>query len=194
MFYLYGGGYSMEFSVDFNRDSNLGQMLPKERKALYETILKEKPKKMLEIGTWKGGGSTYFMGSAAKAIGSTLFSIEADINFYTIAVNTYNEELSYLKPFVYLIHGYSENIIPDLLKDNDFDFVLFDGKEDSEQTVLEYNMLNKSLSIGSLIACHDWKTDKMLKLKDIINNDKSWHNIISIQDTITGFTMFKRLI
>jgi hypothetical protein len=70
--------------------------------------------------------------------------------------------------------------------------VLFDGAEDPDQTVLEYDLINKSLNLGSIIACHDWKTSKMAKMKDVIANDNTWHPIVEIDDTPTGFRMFLR--
>lgn len=66
--------------VFFDGDSNLiGQMWLAERQALYEAVLRRKPKRCFEIGTWTGGGSTFFIVSALKeAGGGRLYTIEAD--------------------------------------------------------------------------------------------------------------------
>ena len=43
---------------------NPGQMYWRERKAIYETIISFKPNRCFEVGTYNGGGSTYFVSSA----------------------------------------------------------------------------------------------------------------------------------
>jgi predicted O-methyltransferase YrrM len=182
----------MKLKVDFNRDPNQGQMMPVERMAMYNAVLSEKPKRMLEIGTWKGGGSTYILACAAYEIGSTLYTIEADKGLYEAALKLYDERMNILIPHVKFNLGYSQDVIPELLKDGDFNFVLFDGKEDPEQTVAEYDLLNKHMGLGSVIACHDWKTSKMAKLKEVIANDNTWYPMVSITNTPTGFMMFRR--
>jgi predicted O-methyltransferase YrrM len=182
----------MEFQVDFARKGD-GQMMVKERQAMYDTIVKYKPKRLLEIGTWKGGGSTYIISSAASKCGGILDTIETDIENYSYAVKLYCGELVYLQPFVKFNHGQSQDIIPRLLWERKaYDFLFLDGAEDQDQTVKEYNMMNEHLALGSILACHDWGTLKMARLKEIIGADKSWQNIVSITDTDTGFQMFQR--
>lgn len=184
----------MKLNVDFDRDPNQGQMRPVERRAMYNIVIQDRPKRLLEIGTWKGGGSTYILGCACYEIGSKLHTIEANKDFYDSAIRLYDQRMNILQPYIDFHFGYSQDIIPGLLTDGDFDFVLFDGKEDPEQTVVEYDLLNHHLGFGSLIACHDWKTSKMTKMKEVIANDNTWQNIISILDTDTGFMVFRRQI
>jgi predicted O-methyltransferase YrrM len=189
-----GFGNNMKIKVDFNRDSMRGQMRPEERKAMYDLVIEAKPKGMLEIGTWKGGGSTYILGCAAYELEIILNTIEANKNFYDAAVKLFDERMVILKPHVHFHYGLSQDIIPILLKIHTFDFVLFDGAEDADQTVREYDLLNKSLGLGSHIACHDWKTLKMAKLKEVIANDNTWQNVVSLPHTDTGFMIFRRTV
>lgn len=184
----------MKLKVDFYRDPNQGQMKPVERMAMYNVVINSKPKRMLEIGTWKGGGSTYILGCAAYEIGSMLYTIESDKALYEAALKLYDERMNILIPHIDFNLGYSQEIIPELLKDGDFDFVLFDGQEDPDQTVVEYDLLNKHLGLGSIIACHDWKTTKMIKLQEIIDNDNTWNPLVQISGTETGFMIFRRSV
>lgn len=183
----------MVYPVDFSRKGD-GQMMFKERQAMYDTILGYRPQRLLEIGTWKGGGSTYIISSAASLYGGILDTIETDIENYSYAVKLYCGELVYLQPFVKFNHGPSHEVIPRLLWERKgYDFAFLDGAEDQDQTVKEYNMIKDFMKPGALLACHDWGTLKMARLKDIIGADKSWKNIVSITDTDTGFQIFQRI-
>jgi predicted O-methyltransferase YrrM len=179
--------------VDFFRDPHQGQMKPAEREAMYNMVVQHRPRRMLEIGTWRGGGSTYILASAAWHFGGLLDTIECHEPFQADAVRLFEEEFQPLLPHVKFHLGRSEEIIPRLLDQHQgYDFVLLDGAEDAAQTVVEYSLLSPGLRTGSILACHDWKTWKMAELKKLIGRDSSWHEIVSIRDTETGFQMFER--
>jgi predicted O-methyltransferase YrrM len=184
----------MKIAVDFHRDSLQGQMKPEERKAMYDLVVANECLRILEIGTWKGGGSTYILACAALEYGGHIDTIEADKGLHDAAVKLFDERMAILRPRVTFHLGLSHKMIPGLLKEGKFNFVLFDGAEDADQTVREYDLLNKSLDINSFIACHDWKTHKMAKLKLVIANDNTWVSVVSMPQTETGFMIFKRVI
>jgi predicted O-methyltransferase YrrM len=184
----------MKIQVDFHRDSMQGQMKPEERKAMYELVVAAKPARMLEIGTWKGGGSTYILGCAALEYGGHLDSIEANKDFHDAAVRLFDERMTILKPHVTFHLGLSHDVIPELLKQGDFDFVLFDGAEDAAQTVREYDLLNHHLPLGCHIACHDWNIDKMRLLRVVLANDNTWQTIVVMPQTDTGFAILRRTV
>lgn len=182
-----------KLTVDFHRDSMQGQMKPEERKAMYDLVVSAKPAKLLEIGTWKGGGSTYILSCAALEYGGHLDTIEANKEFHDEAKLLFEQRMQILLPVVTFHLGASEDVIPGLIEgDSGFDFVLFDGAEDSDQTVKEYDMLNHSLRLGCHIACHDWSTNKMAKLKIVLANDNTWNPVVSMPQTETGFMIFQR--
>ena len=72
-----------------------GQLWYCERKLLHETIKKYKPSVCVEIGTWKGGGSTLFIGQALyenkKGI---LHTIEIYPDYYNESLSNYQKHLS----------------------------------------------------------------------------------------------------
>lgn len=181
--------------VDFNRDMWEGQMTPSERECMYNVLIEKKPETLFEIGTWKGGGSTYFISSALlENKKGTLYTIECEKKFYDHAINLYNTTLSYLSPYIKFFFGKSEEIYSEILKNiKDIDFLLLDGKEDSNQTIIEYNMFVSHFHSGSLLACHDWNIGKMEKLKPIIKNDKNWTLIKELNEGPTGFCIYIRV-
>ena len=79
---------------DFARDSLEGQLTQKERRLLYAAIICNRPRIALEIGTWNGGGSTYFISSAMNNVGKgSLHTVEANKEQYDHAVALYTSGL-----------------------------------------------------------------------------------------------------
>lgn len=177
--------------VNFNRNSMEGQLHKEERIKLYDTICEYKPKVLFEIGTWKGGGSTYIISSAIHDNGfGKLHTIEIFKDFYDHAINLYNGELLYLKEFINFNFGDSLDVYPKILDELDsIDFVLLDGKEEAQQTLDEYNLLRPKFKSGTIVMCHDWKTAKSQKVKEVLLTDE-WETLF-ILDSAVGFAGFK---
>jgi cephalosporin hydroxylase len=180
--------------VDFNRDKLEGQLSPFERRALYNVIVKSKPEFVFEVGTWNGGGSTYIIASALADNGiGMLYSAECNEAFYHHAVDLYNNELKYLRPFVCLNLGESQNVFPRILETvKRVDLAMLDGREDPQQTLVEYDMFNPYCFRGSYIACHDWNTPKMDSMKTILVGHNRWELEVDMANTFTGFMIFRK--
>jgi len=183
----------MKYPVDFNRNNVEGQMYPVERKALYDSIIENKPKNILEIGTWKGGGSTYFLSAAAYEYDGFLFTIEPDASNYSYALGLYKNQLKELRDRICFLHGESHQIIPHLLSLGTFDYIFFDGKEDPDQTLKEFTLLAPCIKPGLTIAMHDIKVSKMQKLLPILIQDPTWVKKCEITHTTTGFAIYKKV-
>jgi predicted O-methyltransferase YrrM len=187
----------MTDEMDFVGEGLFGQMKLEERKAMYELVCAEKPKRLLEIGTWMGGGSTYILSSAAATYGGHLDTVEELDHLHRYARGVYHTTLHHLLPFVTFHHGPSLAILPGLLRlHGGYDFVLLDGAEDSEQTWREFRMLVPFIRPDSLLACHDWGTLKMAKLRKVmervlLRQDPFWESVVSMPDTATGFMVFR---
>lgn len=71
----------------YEGNSNIkGQLWYQERKLLYNTVRKYKPIHCYEIGTWKGGGATYFIAQALHDNGKGILNtIEINKDFYNEA-------------------------------------------------------------------------------------------------------------
>jgi hypothetical protein len=74
-----------------------GQMYREERRALYEAVLARKPRLCFEIGTASGGGSTFFIASAFKALGAgMLIYLESVRVVHEQAKRRYSADLKHL--------------------------------------------------------------------------------------------------
>lgn len=170
-----------------------GQLCPEERQTLYKLVTQHKPSVVCEVGTWRGGGSTYFLslGLAQNGVGK-LYSVELDTSFYQQATALYAGELSYLKPFVELHFGNSLEIYPTILSTaKRVDMVFLDGAEDPQQTVKELQMFQPHLSDGAIVAMHDWKTAKCRDVKPMLRDTSTWTPIVEFLHTTTGFVAFQ---
>lgn len=147
-----------------NRDS--GQLWLDDRKLLWNIVRNLSPGLAVETGTWKGGGSTFFISSAMHMNGfGKLFSVERDERIFNQCVHRYSNEWLYLSPFVDFSMGDSCSVYAGLvqaLKKNSMqlDFIFLDGGE--EVTAAEFDLLSPMLRVGGVLASHDWFNGKRI--------------------------------
>lgn len=171
-----------------------GQMYKAERKALYNCILENKPDYCFEIGTYTGGGSTYFISKALKDINSgKLFTIENDKFLYEKAKNRYKKYIKKQYPFVEFIFESNPQVFDKYLQEiNKSNFIFLDGAEDGIQTLEQYNFFKKYFKQGTILALHDWNTEKTVKVKPVILGDENWVKQIELgRPDSVGFAIFK---
>jgi len=178
-------------------------MWPAERTLLYKTVLELKPQWALEIGTWKGGGSTYQIASALKENGfGELVTCEPDKEMHNIAKNTYEVELKGEFP-VKLVNDYSHNVIDHLLQNNTTpDFVLMDGPEDPEVCLNDLKALEVRMRKDSIVTFHDWdlgmRADGLISTKSqlvrpYIESSPLWERVEVLSAPISvGFAVYRR--
>jgi predicted O-methyltransferase YrrM len=181
----------MDFSIGFNGDG----LQPKENEALYQLIRDARPESVFEVGTRRGGGSTFFITSALRDNGGgMLYTVECDPECYQKASDFYNHSHPELRPFVTLMVGKSQDVLPTILaKVGKIDVLFLDGEEHSNRTVEEYKMFLPYLLPGSKLACHDWNIGKMAILKPDLLSDKNWQVRLVFDDTMTGFAILNRV-
>ncbi len=159
-----------------------GQLYPIERQLLFDTVLRAKPKVVLEIGTWKGGGSTYQIATALRQLGSgKLYTCEVDRAFFEEARGIYTNnwenivECHYMASTDMINYLLSNNIIPD--------FVFNDGPEDPELNLNDFLLIAPHLLQGAVFGMHDWDTDirvdglvsvKAKLLRPYLENSPEW--------------------
>lgn len=174
----------------------LGQMYISERKALYNTIISEKPRHCFEIGTFTGGGSTYFLSKAFERIGQgTLYTMENDTHYYNKAKNFFATHLTNQNKHIEFIFGEKPSDFDKYLpQDKKVDCVFFDGAENAEQTLEQYNYFLPYLKKDSVIIFHDWNTEKTRSIKPVITGDTNWKLELELAPpTSIGLTVFKHL-
>jgi predicted O-methyltransferase YrrM len=160
-----------------------GQMYMAERKALFDTLTSYSPRHCFEIGTYTGGGSTFFISSAFHRAGKgKLITIESSPYLFRKASNYYNDNMPGLSKHIDFLNGDSTSQFDKYIATyGAVDCVFFDGAEDSQQTLDQYYYFLPHFRTGSIIIMHDWNTDKTKAIKPIIISDPKWKIIRELQ-------------
>lgn len=179
---------------DFYRDRMEGQLSPFERKVLYESVISCRPRIVIEIGTWKGGGSTYIISSALHELGGgLLLSMESNADFHNHAVNLYSTSLHMLKPYIALMYGESLILLGPLTSSGiQIDYAILDGDVSADQTVKEFSLIDKSMPVNGRVFCHDWNTSKMDKMKDTLSGCSMWDCEAMMENEPTGSCIWRK--
>lgn len=190
-----------------------GQMTVQERIFLYQAAL-EKLSIMengtaLEIGTWKGGGSTLQISTAIMNVdlsghyrGNILHTCEVDPILYSEAVAAY--ETTPQSKYVVFHNKPSDIVIDELIwKGNIPQFVFFDGPEDPEINMNDFLKLDEHLKVGTRFCMHDWDLDvrfdglvstKAKLLRPYLEKSNKWHQIGSLTKPISvGIVLMEKV-
>jgi hypothetical protein len=152
-----------------------GQLSQEERLFLRNLVIQKKPRKILESGTWKGGGSTLSLvkGLYENGIG-LLETFEEHEPFHLIAKNYYTNSI--YKPYIKLYNGTFLFEVEKFSDDyyEDLDLVFLDGGDESpngshklnvSDYLQDYNVsenlqsfiyLSKKIKPNTIVALHDW--------------------------------------
>lgn len=153
-----------------------GQLWYAERKLLYETVREYRPELCFEIGTWRGGGSTLFIGQALQENGiGVLHTVEISKEFYDDAVANYQAYLPHLMPHIAFHLGDYKLIYKEILEQKKkIDFLILDGAEDGQETLDQYNFFLPYMKQGAILVVHDWFTEKTRLVKPTLENANEW--------------------
>jgi predicted O-methyltransferase YrrM len=157
-----------------------GQLLPAERALLTETVKMFKPRLCLEIGTWKGGGSTYSIYTGLQANGfGELYTCEIDLHNFNEAAELYKSNRQ-----VHTFNCASYQLIEKLIAEGkQVDFAMFDGSENSQENLDDFKMLDAHLKPGAIFMAHDWDlgvrvdgmtSTKSTLLRPYLGSSKDW--------------------
>jgi len=144
-----------------------GQLNAEERRILTEAILRgvRKPRVVLEVGTWLGGGSTLHLLRALEQNGEGhLWGIEADRSIYEAMLSNIGaaapEALHRFTP----LFGLSHAVIPEWLAEQgsgfSIDVVFLDGGDNPLEQIEEFKLLDPRIPIGGQLLSHDAKLRK----------------------------------
>ncbi len=153
-----------------------GQLWYADRKLLYGAIREHKPKTVFEVGTWYGGGSTYFISQALyENGGGVLHTIEENAEAHARAKKNYARHLPHLLAHVAFHQGKSTEVYPALLREQGtVDAVFLDGGQDAQQTLTEFEMFAPHMGPQTLLLAHDWDNEKMALLRPKLEASKEW--------------------
>ena len=144
-----------------------GQLNAAERRIITAAILEssKKPRVVLEVGTWLGGGSTlHFLNALEKNKQGHLWGIEADKSIYDrMLANIRSAAPDSMHRFTPLF-GFSHKVIPEWLKqqgpDATVDVVFLDGGNNPAEQIEEFQLLDPHIPIGGQLMAHDAKMRK----------------------------------
>lgn len=173
-----------------------GQMYIAERMALFNLIKKKKPRHCFEVGTYTGGGSTYFIAKAFESIGSgKLITLENNPYFYKRAKEYYAKKIPKVAEHVEFLLGDKAQDFDKIIKSyRDVDCVFLDGAEDSNQTLDQYNYFLPYFHEGSILMLHDWNTEKTLKIKPVLEKATNWRKLTELNPPESvGFAVFEKV-
>lgn len=171
-----------------------GQMYIAERRALFNIIKERKPCHCFEIGTYTGGGSTYFIAKAFESIGSgKLFTMENDPYFYNRAKEYYSKKVPMTAGYVEFMLGDKAHDFDKIIKSyGGVDCAFLDGAEDSNQTLEQYNYFLPYFHKGTILMLHDWNTEKTAKIKSVLSENKNWRKLTELNPPESvGFVIFE---
>lgn len=150
-----------------------GQLMPKEREFLHEAVLQYKPTLVFEVGTWKGGGSTWQIVKALeKNEMGKVITCENDAEFYMQAIRLYNGHGR-----IEIRYASSKNVVNEMIEDNEIpDFLFMDGPEDRETAYDDFIQLDPLMRRGAIFSMHDWDAPsiKADSIRPYIENLKTW--------------------
>jgi len=185
-----------------------GQMTIAEREFLYNAVFNCLQDKhfctVLEVGTWKGGGSTLQIATALSDIdkGHMLYTCETDSDFYNQAVASYLNHP--LDKYIIFSNSPSDVVIDQLIKEKNIpQFVFFDGPEDPDVNLNDFKKLDEVLEVGSQFCMHDWDLDiridglvstKAKYLRPYLEKSTRWRKISSLTKPVSvGIVLMEKI-
>lgn len=171
-------------------------MSVEERQALYELIHDIFPQYVIEVGTCRGGGSTYIASAALYNNKSGhLYTIEQNHEFYQYARELYDSDLKNLSGVITFNFGNALQIYKKMLKKLEMfpEFpiiVILDGSEDPVECLYEFTMFRDYLRVGDYVLFHDWKASTKTDLvRRVMPMDKDFE-LVKVVDILA---IFKRV-
>jgi predicted O-methyltransferase YrrM len=158
-----------------------GQLNERECQILISTICDaaQKPKIVLEVGTWLGGGSTlHFLRALHQNGEGHLWGIEADRSIYDQMIENIRtaapEALGRFTP----LFGLSQNVIPGWLAESGaarvVDVAFLDGGDNPFEQIVEFKLLADRIPVGGRLLAHDANLRKGKWLRPYLSLLDNW--------------------
>ena len=160
--------YSLKKNTRKIKDILITSVSPQKYSELYFRIIQFlKAQNVLELGTSLGLNTMYL----AKATPGKVISIEGQKSLFAYAQNLLNKNKI---QNVQLINAYFDDVLPTLLKEITFDFVLIDGNHTYDATMRYFNLLSNYTHPLSVIILDDiyWSPEMTKAWNDIKKNNK----------------------
>jgi len=160
-----------------------GQLNQKERSIIINWVTELKPEHTLEVGTWLGGGSTLHILKALESNAKGhLWGIEASQGIYESMVANIRSAGDELVARFTPVFGFSQKVIPDLIKDMGLDavfgFVFLDGGDNPMEQIEEFQLIRNYVPVGGVIMGHDAKLRKGKWLVPYVRAHDNWECVL----------------
>ena len=137
----------------------------------------------------------FFIASAFKEIGAgKLFTLESNTTLFSLATAAYKAFVPELLAHVEFINGGSVELFASHIRASEGAEAFFlDGAENADQTLEQYGYFLPHLRPGAVMMAHDWHTDKMMKVRPMIESDPRWKFLLELEppDSV-GFVVLRR--
>ncbi len=158
-----------------------GQLNAEERRILTAAILdaSEKPRIVIEIGTWLGGGSTLHFLKALQQNGEGhLWGVEADRSIYERMLENIRAAAPEAMHRFTPLFGFSQQVIPRWLEeigpDARVDVAFLDGGDNPMEQITEFQLLADRMPVGGQLLAHDAKLRKGKWLRPYLSLLDNW--------------------
>jgi predicted O-methyltransferase YrrM len=158
-----------------------GQLNPEERQLLISAVLDapSKPKAVLEVGTWLGGGSTlHFLRALEQNGEGHLWGIEADRAIYERMLANIRTRAPEAAHRFTPIFGFSQDVIPRWLAEQGpdavVDVVFLDGGDNPFEQITEFRLLADRIPVGGQLLAHDARMRKGKWLLPYLQQLDNW--------------------
>jgi predicted O-methyltransferase YrrM len=133
------------------------QLHPVERRILSRRVKTLSDAVILEVGTYKGGGSTLtFLEALKRNSSGKLIGIEADPDVFAQMKANIASVDRRLFDFFEPISGFSQDVIPKLLTEYPhFDLAFLDGGNNPREQIEEFELLKDAIPVGGFLFSHD---------------------------------------
>jgi methyltransferase family protein len=139
-----------------------GQLNTAERELLTDAILKapKKPEVVIEVGTWLGGGSTVtFLRALEKNGAGHLWGVEADRSVYDRMMANLTKIAPEVMGRFTPLFGFSDKVLPRWIAEQkkpfQIDVAFLDGGNNPAEQIVEFDILDPYLPVGSQLFAHD---------------------------------------
>jgi len=156
-----------------------GQLNLAERNLILEAVTSLLPEKpiCLEVGTYKGGGSTLHILTALARGDGILFGIEASKSIYQeMKTSLLLHQPELCRRFV-PVCGFSQEVIPSLVDAGRLpkvNFAFLDGGNNPLEQIEEFFILDPLMPIGSVLMSHDAFLRKGKFLRRVLPQLDNW--------------------
>jgi len=160
---------------------NEGQLNPAERQILTDAIVQsqEKPKIVIEVGTWLGGGSTItFLQALHQNKAGHLWGVEANRDIYERMIENLKTSAPEAVGRFTPLFGFSQEVLPAWIAEQkkplQIDIAFLDGGNNPLEQITEFKILDPYLPVGAQLFAHDAKLRKGKWLFPFLSRLDNW--------------------